>query len=372
MNSAEYQDEHTYYTSPRDVLLNVIDETSGTTAEGNGAPSTTEENGALAGDGRSFKHALEAAGIGEWAWDLATGQVDLSPKAAEIFGVAGPGAIDGVMIADLLHPDDASLARELSEQSLRTGRPYEAIFRLRGREGQEPPRVVSRGKVLFSQAGEPMLMYGIVAPLTERSRMAAANGRDGAAAASDALVALEQTFDAMGSAVLMLDRFGCVIGMSDAARSLVAASAQISLRGARLICHDETRDLQLQAALALSAKAGSTYRERIRLDGDRTEVMVFPVPPTYRRAAELGIAALVSVSRCELPAEKIYQLAESLGLTRAERAIVDLILDGQDPASIAALRQTSRETIRVQLKSIHAKAGVNSRAALVKLFLDMR
>lgn len=52
------------------------------------------------------------------------------------------------------------------------------------------------------------------------------------------------------------------------------------------------------------------------------------------------------------------------GLTPAEQAIVELVLDGYDNASIAAARGRSPRTIANQLARIFRKLGVSSRAEL--------
>ena len=358
-----------YYGSSDGLLLNVIDETGGDNLTGSAGAPDTEPS---APNDEHFRSALAAAGIGEWAWDIASGQVDLSPKAADIFGVSGQERIDGVLMREILFPEDLERALELSENSVRTGAPYEAIFRVRGPKGDRSTRIVSRGKVLFDQNGVPMLMYGIVAPLPEAPPISAVISGEASDAARYAIWALEQTLDAMGSAVLMVDRWANVIGMSDKARQYIGVSSMLDMKGARIFCRDADLDSRLQAAIALIVQPGSTHRKRIDVQAERAEILVFPLPDVHRRAAELGIAALVVVNRRELPSERIEQMAAGFGLTRAERAVLDLVLDGMDPTAIAELRKTSRETIRAQLKAIHAKTGVSSRANLMKLFLDAR
>jgi DNA-binding NarL/FixJ family response regulator len=62
----------------------------------------------------------------------------------------------------------------------------------------------------------------------------------------------------------------------------------------------------------------------------------------------------------------VYDLAmpEIDGLTRAERAVLRLLLRGLDVTSIAASRGTSPRTITNQLARIYRKLGVGSRAEL--------
>lgn len=57
-------------------------------------------------------------------------------------------------------------------------------------------------------------------------------------------------------------------------------------------------------------------------------------------------------------------------LTDAETEVALFALKGCETAEIAALRQVAEGTVRAQLTSIYAKAGVSSRHALSSLFLE--
>jgi DNA-binding CsgD family transcriptional regulator len=57
-------------------------------------------------------------------------------------------------------------------------------------------------------------------------------------------------------------------------------------------------------------------------------------------------------------------------LTAAEADVALFALKGCDIAEIAALRHTAAGTVRAQLASVYAKAGVNSQVALIALFVE--
>ncbi len=57
-------------------------------------------------------------------------------------------------------------------------------------------------------------------------------------------------------------------------------------------------------------------------------------------------------------------------LTRAQADVALFALKGCDPAEIARLRGVAAGTVRAQLATIYAKAGVASHAALLGLFVD--
>lgn len=59
----------------------------------------------------------------------------------------------------------------------------------------------------------------------------------------------------------------------------------------------------------------------------------------------------ILVSACD-------ELADEYGLTRAERQVVILVVNGLTPKEIALRRHRSVETIRTQIKSVREKLGV--------------
>jgi DNA-binding CsgD family transcriptional regulator len=84
-------------------------------------------------------------------------------------------------------------------------------------------------------------------------------------------------------------------------------------------------------------------------------------PKVRRRiAAVAGIARQRSEARRE-------RLMARYQLTRAEAKVAAWLADGGDIASYAKSKGISIGTVRIQLKSVFAKTGVNRQAALVKL-----
>jgi len=70
----------------------------------------------------NLRLALEAARLGDWSWDAATDLVTLSPRAAEIFGVAAGPTLTWSALREMLHPDDrdrmqASIHTALTQRS---------------------------------------------------------------------------------------------------------------------------------------------------------------------------------------------------------------------------------------------------------------
>jgi DNA-binding CsgD family transcriptional regulator len=58
------------------------------------------------------------------------------------------------------------------------------------------------------------------------------------------------------------------------------------------------------------------------------------------------------------------------GLTPSERDVALLSIKGLSVAEIAAMRSTQAGTVKAQCAAVYRKAGVNSRAELLSLFID--
>lgn len=79
--------------------------------------------------------------------------------------------------------------------------------------------------------------------------------------------------------------------------------------------------------------------------------------------------AALQVARGALAAHVATRFGE-WELTPAEAEVALFALKGCDAGEIAALRGAAQGTVRAQLSSIYAKAGVSSQAGLVSLFFD--
>jgi DNA-binding CsgD family transcriptional regulator len=79
--------------------------------------------------------------------------------------------------------------------------------------------------------------------------------------------------------------------------------------------------------------------------------------------------AALNVARGALADHVAARFAE-WGLTPAEAEVAMFALKGCDAGEISQLRGAAQGTVRAQLSSIYAKAGVSSQAELVSLFFD--
>ncbi|MCW1912979.1 PAS domain S-box protein [Luteolibacter sp. GHJ8] len=125
-------------------------------------------NRALKASAERLTLALAAAQLGDWSWDAGTDIVDLSPRAAEIFGLDETTEIEWKEMQSLLDPEDAELAKEAVERAMASDSQYDMEYRV-NRNGSEV-WVAALGRATFKD-GIPMGMYGVVQDITPRKAL---------------------------------------------------------------------------------------------------------------------------------------------------------------------------------------------------------
>jgi PAS domain S-box-containing protein len=117
--------------------------------------------------------ALEAAGMGVWDWNIATGEVRWSGELEPLHGLPR-GGFAGTYEAfrTLIHPDDRERVETAIKRSVETRTPYEAEFRILGADGQER-WTDARGQVVEDAFGRPARMVGVGIDVTRQKRLEA-------------------------------------------------------------------------------------------------------------------------------------------------------------------------------------------------------
>ncbi|WP_421931310.1 sensor histidine kinase [Phenylobacterium sp.] len=125
---------------------------------------------------RRLSLATEAAGLGVWDWDLATGEVIYSDQAKAIFGFPVDQPVSFEMVRELVHPDDEAvteaMARRATDPDLREKVSYDCrIVRPDGAERW----LLAHGEALFEDTPEgprAVRYVGAIQDITERARAA--------------------------------------------------------------------------------------------------------------------------------------------------------------------------------------------------------
>jgi len=117
-----------------------------------------------------FRLAQQAARIGTFEWNIQTGIDSWTPELESIYGLP-PGGFSGTQAAweDLLHPDDRAGVIELARQSMKTGTPMQAEWRIVWPDGSIH-WIAGRWQVFMDASGQPARMIGVNIDITERKR----------------------------------------------------------------------------------------------------------------------------------------------------------------------------------------------------------
>jgi PAS domain S-box-containing protein len=113
--------------------------------------------------------ALAAAQLGDWRWDASTDILDLSPRAAEIFGLPAGLRMTWSEMQGLLNPDDAAIARRKVEEAAAARSQYDTEYRVP--KGDREIWVAAKGRATYDDEGRAIGMFGVVQDVTARKEM---------------------------------------------------------------------------------------------------------------------------------------------------------------------------------------------------------
>jgi DNA-binding CsgD family transcriptional regulator len=178
-------------------------------------------------------------------------------------------------------------------------------------------------------------------------------------------------FENLSMPAIVCDGSGNVLRLTSAAEALCASGAGLTLRQRKLGAHHPADDAALGAALhaAAAPRAGAAAQPLVvRSAKPDAALLMLDVQPLPRQRLSLHQEARVLVV-VRTPANddrrRTTLLRDSYGLTPAEIEIALALAKGKKPEAIARARGVSVGTVRVQIKSLLAKAGVNRQVELV-------
>jgi DNA-binding NarL/FixJ family response regulator len=156
------------------------------------------------------------------------------------------------------------------------------------------------------------------------------------------------------------------------AERLLAEGDRLRLRGGRLRAGFGPDDLRLAAALS-RASAGEEWTCSLLVrDPDGARPLMLDVASWGRSAHALGFgpAVLVTVRHDGAAAVRgAAAVGAAYGFTRSETLVTEALALGRSPEAVAAERGVVVSTVRTQIRSLYAKAGVTRQAELVALVL---
>ncbi len=119
-------------------------------------------------DHQRVELALEAAGLGEFEWDLVEDQVFVSDRMMSLMGIdqSTAPAKRGEVVYSHVHPDDVPQLRERLEAGLEEGR-YHVQYRLIRPDDGRLRWMEGAGVMIHDRTGAPQRVVGIVRDVTE-------------------------------------------------------------------------------------------------------------------------------------------------------------------------------------------------------------
>jgi len=114
-----------------------------------------------------FELAIDAAGMGTWNWDLASGHVAWAPRTYQLFGFT-PGVFESSHEAFLrrVHPEDREAVVRWCDQALRQRTRTALEFRI-VRSDETVRWIRSTGRAMTNEDGCVVRMVGVVDDVTE-------------------------------------------------------------------------------------------------------------------------------------------------------------------------------------------------------------
>lgn len=180
-----------------------------------------------------------------------------------------------------------------------------------------------------------------------------------------------EAFNSSGTAALMLDRRGEVLGVNNAAEQLMGRDIQV--RGRRIASRDRNATDELDRTLRalLWQVSQSVVMPPVRLPRTKGR-------PLFAYALRLSGVSCNALAPCQVivlvvdpdlsprPPELAFRVC--FGLTPAEARLARELSSGEELARAADRLGVCYETARARLKAIFAKTGTHRQAELVALF----
>ena len=120
------------------------------------------------------RDALTAAGLGEWRWDLVTGEMAFSRRAAQILGYAPGRSVTWAAMRGRIDPEDAERIGAAVSEAIEERRAYEFQTRFRRATDDAEIWIGARGQALLSGDGVAVGIVGVVQDITTRVEARAA------------------------------------------------------------------------------------------------------------------------------------------------------------------------------------------------------
>src|SRR6185369_4757469 len=110
---------------------------------------------------QNARSGAEGSGVGAWDFELSTGNLNWSTAARKLFGVGPDAPVDYELFLSLLDPQDRDRTARALQESIDTGRNFDAQYRVR-RNSDEGHWVRAVGTTINGPDGAPARLSGIM------------------------------------------------------------------------------------------------------------------------------------------------------------------------------------------------------------------
>lgn len=117
--------------------------------------------------------AFDAARLGDWRWDIRTGEVAWSARCKALYGLAPDTEMSYERFLASVHPEDRARVDAALRKAVDTRTDYELEKRVIWPDGSLR-WTATRGRVICDSAGQPVQMAGVTMDITERKQAEAA------------------------------------------------------------------------------------------------------------------------------------------------------------------------------------------------------
>lgn len=181
---------------------------------------------------------------------------------------------------------------------------------------------------------------------------------------------LTGAFEALSIAAFVCDRAGQVAALTPAAERIAERASHVTVRHGQLVAARDAQAPGLQAAIAAAvARTGAILTTVVVMNRARDVqplvLDVIALPSVPHELAFNPRVLVVARGSSRSPGETAALLRHAYGLSASEADIAVRLAAGADVAEIAVARGVTVSTIRSQIKSVLAKAGVRRQLELV-------
>ena len=267
--------------------------------------------------------------------------------------------------ADFITPDGVKRDAHYQEFAVPWDVPYCCLTTLEQRKGLMVGLAVIRSRRQGHIDARGKRLFASLAPHVRTAvRTSLAIGDQRAALIAGA-------FENMSKPAFVCDGSGNVVRMTSAAEALCASGAGLTLRHRKLGASHAADNAALAAAIHAAAepRAGAAAQGLVvRSTKPGAALLMLDVQPLPRQRLSLHLQARVLIvvrTQANDDQRRAALLRDSYGLTPAEVEIALALAKGVKPDAIARARGVSVGTVRVQIKSLLAKAGLSRQVELV-------